>query len=81
MNIIGKGDCAEVIEYGEGRVCKLFYNEQPDELVMLEYENSVEIFKRGVSVPEVFEIVELKGRKGIVYEKIYGKTEKIKTMF
>ncbi len=72
MNIIGKGNSAEVIEYGEGKVCKLFHNGQPDKLIKLEYENSVEIFKSGISVPKVFEIVEIEKQGGIVYERIYG---------
>lgn len=74
MNIIGKGGCAEVIEYGEGKVCKLFYKAQPEEFVKLEYENSVEIYKSGLTVPEVFEVIAADCRKGIVYERIYGKS-------
>ena len=74
MNIIGKGGCAEVIEYGEDRVCKLFYKAQPEEFVKLEYENSVEIYKSGLTVPKVFEVVDFGCRKGIVYERIYGKS-------
>ena len=41
-------------------------------MIKLEYENSVEIFKSGISVPKVFEIVEIEKQGGIVYERIYG---------
>ncbi len=74
MSVIGKGGCAEAVEYGEGKICKLFYKGQPEEFVRLEYENSAEIYKSGVKVPKVFGIINIKDRIGIVYERIYGKS-------
>ncbi len=72
MNIIGKGGCAEVFEFEDGKVCKLFYTGQPIEFIKLEYENSVEIYKNFDAVPKPFKIVNVKKRDGIVYERIYG---------
>lgn len=73
-NIIGKGGTAEVIEYGEVKVCKLFYEGQPEEFVKLEYENAKEMYKNRISVPRALEIISIERRNGIIYEKIYGKS-------
>lgn len=67
-----KGNTAEVFDYDGERVCKLFYQGIPYEYVQQEYENSRKLFKLGIRVPEVFEIVNCDGRYGIIYEKITG---------
>ncbi len=72
--MVGKGGTAEVIEYGDGKVCKLFYKGQPEEYVKLEYENAKEMYKNHITVPKAFEIVNIEGRIGIIYERIYGKS-------
>ncbi len=74
VSVIGKGGCAEAVEYGEGKICKLFYKGQPEEFVRLEYENSIEMYKSGVKVPKTFGIINIKDRMGIIYERIYGKS-------
>ena len=71
--MIGKGNTAEVIEYGKGKVCKLFYKGYPKEYVALEYQNAKEMYKSQIMVPKAFEIVNIEGRSGIIYEKIDGK--------
>ena len=69
---IQKGNTAEVFDYDGERVCKLFYQGMPYEYVQQEYENARKLFKLGICVPEVFEIVNCDGRHGIIYEKIAG---------
>lgn len=72
--MVGKGNTAEVLDYGTKRVCKLFFEGYPREYVELEYKNAKEAFNLNIKVPEPFEIITVGKRNGIVYEKIDGKT-------
>lgn len=72
--IIGVGNTAEVYDYGNGKVCKLFFEGYPYEYVELEYKNANEIYLHKLSIPQPFEIVSENNRYGIVYEKVEGKT-------
>ncbi len=72
--MIGKGAMAEVIEYGKDKVCKLFYEDCSEEFIKLEYKNAIEMYKNNITIPKPFEIINLQNRKGIIYERIYGKT-------
>lgn len=72
--ILGKGNTAEVIEYGIGKVCKLFNEGYPREYAELEFQNAKVMKKEGISVPEVYELVENGNRIGIIYERIYGQS-------
>ena len=72
--MVGVGNTAEVFDYGDGKVCKLFYQGYPKEAVEREFRNAKEVERLGLPVPKVFEIVKSEGRTGIVYEKIAGKS-------
>lgn len=72
--ILGVGNTAEVYNYGENKVCKLFFKGYPYEYVNLEYKNSIELLSLGLDVPKVYEVICENGRYGIVYERIEGKT-------
>lgn len=72
--MVGVGNTAEVFDYGEGKVCKLFYEGYPKDAVKREFRNATEVQRQGLPVPKVFELVESEGRTGIVYEKIVGKS-------
>lgn len=72
MKIIGIGNTAEVYEYGEGKVCKLFVEGYPREYVELEYGNAEEMYRLGIRVPKPYELVLIENRNGIIYEKIDG---------
>ncbi len=74
MKLLGKGNTAEVFEYGEGKVCKLFYEGYPREYVELEFQNAREMYDCGISVPQPFQMVARENRVGILYEKIAGVT-------
>ena len=72
--MLGVGNTAEVFEYGEGKVCKLFFAGYPKEAVEREYRNAMEVERLGLPAPKVYATVTLDGRNGIVYEKIEGKS-------
>ncbi len=72
--MVGVGNTAEVFDYGDGKVCKLFYEGYPKEVAEREFRNAKEVERLGFPVPKVFEMVESEGRTGIVYEKIIGKS-------
>lgn len=70
--LIGKGMTAEVYEWGEGQVVKLYYGNIPKDWLHYETEIGTAVYKAGVPAPEVFGQVEVDGRSGLVYEKIAG---------
>lgn len=74
MKLLGKGNTAEVLEYADGKVCKLFYEGYPREYVELEFQNAKEMYHCEIRIPEPFQIVMLENRNGIIYEKIEGET-------
>lgn len=71
--MLAKGNTAEVFEYGDEKVCKLFYEGFPQEYAELEYTNAAELFRLKLPVAEPFGMVTAGGRNGILYEKICGK--------
>lgn len=74
MKVLGKGNTAEIIDQGNGKVCKLFYAGYPYNSVELEYNNAKIMQTIGIPVPKVYEIVNIEGRSGIIYEKLEGQS-------
>lgn len=72
MKLIAKGNTAEVFEYGEDKVLKLFKPGYPVEQIQREFNNTVIMNRICVHTPKAFEIVEHAGRHGIVFQKIIG---------
>ncbi|MDV5165545.1 MAG: phosphotransferase [Candidatus Scalindua sp.] len=73
MKKIGIGRTAEVYDYEDDKVLKLFYSAFSVKTIEDEY-----LIAKGIStttslVPRVYDIVHIKNRTGIVYEKIKGK--------
>jgi Ser/Thr protein kinase RdoA (MazF antagonist) len=69
---IAEGRTAEVYEWDNGYVLKLYHNWCPPHWV--EYESRVAhaVVEAGIPAPAAGEIVELNGRRGLVYEHIRG---------
>lgn len=63
---------AEVFEWGEGTVVKLYRPEVPRERVHHEHKATQLAGAAGLPVPAVHDIVEHEGRVGIVFERITG---------
>jgi aminoglycoside phosphotransferase (APT) family kinase protein len=70
--VIGTGLTSEVLDWEEGRVCKLYRPGYPRDKVEREWRATRAIHGAGLPVPEVFEIVESDGRLGFVMERIVG---------
>lgn len=73
-NVIARGRTAELFDLPENRVLKLFYDWVSPQSVKQEYEISLQIYKAGVPIPQVFDMIAHEKRQGIVYEKISGFT-------
>ena len=81
--LLGKGSTAEVYEWGQDKIIKLFFNKyRCDNRVNHEANVSRIVYESGVISPAVYDTVEVDGRKGIIYERIQGKPiiEHLKTM-
>lgn len=72
--LLGKGMTAEVYKWGNDKVLKLFWSNCSEEWVRYEAEIGRKVHEAGVSSPAVYDLVEIDGRKGIVFERVFGKT-------
>ena len=72
MKRIAKGNTAEKFEYGENRICKLFYPEYPKEYIRHEFCNATMAWKLGIRTPFAHELIICNGREGIIYDRIIG---------
>ncbi len=73
MRKIGTGRTAEVYDYKDSKVLKLFYSAFSDKIIEDEYLIAKNISATTSLVPKVYDIVHIRNRTGIVYEKIKGK--------
>jgi Ser/Thr protein kinase RdoA (MazF antagonist) len=65
------GRQAEIFPWGEGRIIKIFRNNQP-EAARYEFTVSRLAFLQGARTPQPLEIVEKDGRSGIIFERVDG---------
>ena len=72
--LLGQGRTADVYEYEEGKVLKLFKEDLDSSSIQAEYAVSCLVYQFGISTPKPIEIIELDGRVGIVYERVWGVT-------
>lgn len=70
--LIGKGLTAQVYAWGDARVLKLFEAWRPPEKVEKEFRVTRAVHAAGLPAPAVYELVEVEGRQGIVFEHIKG---------
>ncbi|WP_238650979.1 phosphotransferase family protein [Paenibacillus piscarius] len=73
-NMLGEGKTAEVREYGEGKILKLYRDWVPAQQVDYEYRLSKLIYEQGVATPQPYERIQVEDRQGIVYRQIMGPT-------
>ncbi len=70
--LIAEGRTAEVYAWGDTHVLKLFRSWWPLESVEFEARIGRAVYEAGVAAPEVGDIVEVDGRRGLVYQRIVG---------
>jgi uncharacterized protein (TIGR02172 family) len=72
--LIGQGRTAEIFEWNEHKILKLFREGFPTVAIENEFKVGLELFKKGVPVPETDDLVEENNRFGIIFERVYGPT-------
>lgn len=77
--IIGQGNTAEIYRLDDNKILKLFRKGLHKGIVEREYQNGIFIQKILDCVPKVYEMVEINGRHGIIYEEIKG-TDMLRAM-
>ncbi len=70
--LVGKGFTSDVYAWGEGRVLKVFHAWVPAATVKREFRLARAVYAAGIPTPAVFDLVEIKGRLGIVFERVDG---------
>ncbi|CAG9610135.1 phosphotransferase family protein [Pseudoneobacillus rhizosphaerae] len=70
--LVGRGNTAEVFQWGENEVFKLFFETTPVKDIEREFEISRLIHQLKIPSPNVSEIIEYQNRIGIIYEKVNG---------
>ncbi len=68
--LIGKGMTAEVYAVSHQKIIKLFYKSIPKQFIIEEFEKGKAIYNTGIPSPKTYEIVEIKGRYGILFERM-----------
>ena len=74
LELIAEGRTAQVFDWKDNNVLKLFFDWFPEEFIDLEYDMNIAIRDFPISVPKVIERVEIDGRQGIIFEKLLGDT-------
>jgi uncharacterized protein (TIGR02172 family) len=69
---LAEGRMAEVFEYGDGRVLKLFRAEASQWDIEHEVHNTRTVYDAGFDVPRVYDVIEVDNRPGMVFERIDG---------
>lgn len=72
MKCIAKGNTAEIYEYGDNLILKLFYPQYPTDYVKHELYNAVLAEKLGIKTPKAHGLIIKEGRQGIIYDRIEG---------
>jgi Ser/Thr protein kinase RdoA (MazF antagonist) len=71
-DLIGEGRTAEVFLFGADRVVKLMRPGFDSRSLITEAERAAAAFRAGAPAPKVIEMVEVDGRRGIVFERVSG---------
>lgn len=72
--LIGTGNTANVYEYGEGKVLKLFHQGYPVEDVAKEFNNAMAIRDMNFEKPKAHEVISFEGENGIIYDRVEGES-------
>lgn len=70
--LVGRGRTSDVYAYGPGSVVKVAHDDVPLEWPAFEAEITRAVWELGVAAPKVHDVVVIKGRPSVVYERIAG---------
>lgn len=74
MDVIGRGRTADIYDYEEGKILKLFHSDFSKTAIDEEYEYSQFIYSLGIKTPKPYGKIEKDDRLGIIFQKITGGT-------
>ncbi|MFC0189550.1 phosphotransferase [Fictibacillus aquaticus] len=77
--LIGKGNTADVFEYGD-RAIKVFHDWVQPYYIEQEWKISCSIYDSGQAAPKVYDLIEFEGKTAIVFERIIGNSLKVQLM-
>src|SRR5262245_33786897 len=69
---LAKGFTSDVYAWGKGQVLKLFLSSVPTATIEREFRTTRAVHAAGLPVPAAYKLVEVEGRRGIVFERIHG---------
>jgi aminoglycoside phosphotransferase (APT) family kinase protein len=69
---LDEGRTAEIFDWDEGRVLKLYRAEFPREWADWEAKITRAIGEAGVPAPQIFDVLDMEGRRGIIMERVHG---------
>lgn len=78
MKLIAKGNTAEIYEYGDNLICKLFYPQYQTDYIEHEFHNATMAWELGIRTPKAHRIIVEGGRQGIIYDQIVGEVLSVK---
>jgi aminoglycoside phosphotransferase (APT) family kinase protein len=70
--LVGRGFCSDVYPWGDGRVLKLFHDRVARAKAEHEYRVTRAVHAAGLPAPAAYDLVEVGGRCGIVFERVDG---------
>jgi aminoglycoside phosphotransferase (APT) family kinase protein len=70
--LLDKGFCSDVYAWGNGRVLKLFYDWVARDAADREYAATRAVHAAGLPAPDAYALVELDGRRGILFDRVDG---------
>ncbi len=71
-NLIGRGATADVFNWTENTIIKIFNDYEPDKAIEQEITNTKALEKCSFKFPRFIENIEYEGKRAIVYEKVIG---------
>ena len=67
-----QGRTAEVYKWDENHILKLYFEWCPSNWVEYEARIAHAVYAAGIPTPDAGEIIEVNGRRGLIYERVYG---------
>ena len=78
MKLMAKGNTAEIYEYGDNLICKLFYPQYPTDYIEHEFHNATMAWELGIRTPKAHRLITEGERQGIIYDRIVGDVLSVK---